>query len=645
MRKLPIFLLSSCLMAVPAYGQVTKPVESVTILMPCSDEADGDYCSSVYATRDLPDDRITVLASGHWDRIDQSAQTISVLDADDLQQIQGPDFSRALTRLPGVSLTRNGGVGSFTGLSVRGAASERVLVLIDGARLNDTAGPAGGFDFGSVVSGSVGRVELLRGSNSLIWGSDALGGVIHLSSRQIEGVEGAAEYGGDEQFSGNLALGGSGDGVQGTITASYITREGFSSAGVGTEDDGFQQLALTARGNAEISDEITGFASARYASGEAEIDGFPAPNYTLDDTAERQDTRQISARGGLEYAWDGTLVTASFAHAKTQRDLVDEASGSAPYYSTTGRSNRAELRARQDLTDQIALEAGGDWEWTFFTDGASAASADIGSAHAMVSFGLGDNTEVSVGGRYDHHNQFGGEWSFAANAYVAVAQNLRLTTSFGEGFKAPSLFQLFSDFGNLALMPERSRSYDAGLHYGDGAISSSVIVFRRDSSNLIDYISCFGSTLAICSDRPNGTYDNIGRARSQGVEVEASAAITDALTARAAYAYIDSENRDSGLDLARRPQHAGTFSLDWLGLNEALSLGADLRVVSSSFDNASNSVRLDGYALLDLRISFAVDEHVTLFGRVENAWDEDYQTAAGYQTQGRAAFIGVRGRI
>ena len=138
------------------------------------DEA-GNNCGNIDGARTLPDDEITVTATGRWQRRDKIGQSISVITADDLQAVQGPDLTRALERLPGVSFARSGGLGSQTSLFVRGANSEQLLVTIDGIRVEDIAAPSGGFDFGTVLSGGIGRVELLRGSNSLAWGSEAIG--------------------------------------------------------------------------------------------------------------------------------------------------------------------------------------------------------------------------------------------------------------------------------------------------------------------------------------------------------------------------------------------------------------------------------------------------------------------------------------
>lgn len=210
---------------------------------------------------------------------------------------------------------------------------------------------------------------------------------------------------------------------------------------------------------------------------------------------------------------------------------------------------------------------------------------------------------------------------------------------------------MFSDFGNPALRAERSRSFDLGIGKGDrnsrGAYFD-LTLFRRDTRGLIGFVSCFGRTDGICEDRPFGTYDNIGKARARGVEVEGGVRPLRQVGLSAAYAYVEAEDRTQGAatfrnHLARRPGHALTVTGEWRA-GSGLTLAADLRVVSGSFDDAANMVRMDGYEVLTLRAGWDVSDTVALFGRVENLWDERYETAAGYGTPGRGAYLGARAR-
>lgn len=176
---------------------------------------------------------------------------------------------------------------------------------------------------------------------------------------------------------------------------------------------------------------------------------------------------------------------------------------------------------------------------------------------------------------------------------------------------------------------------------------AALTVFRRDTHGLIDYVSCWGVTDGICTGRPYGTYDNVGRARAEGVEAELTLRPSAAFTVQAAYTYMKATDRTPGAategnDLARRPRNALTLSADWTTPLAGLAIGGDVRLVSASYDDAANLTRLDGYALATLRASMPVGDHFEVFGRIENLFDATYQTVAGYGTYGRAAYAGVR---
>ena len=251
--------------------------------------------------------------------------------------------------------------------------------------------------------------------------------------------------------------------------------------------------------------------------------------------------------------------------------------------------------------------------------------------------------------RYDDHSRFGHATTLGANGSFKLTEALRLRASYGEGFKAPTLFQLLSDYGNTALQPERTRSYDAGLDYTSGPIHAALTLYRRDSRGLIAYVSCYLESTGICTNRPYGTYDNLGKARAEGAEAEVTVRPSAALTLRSIYTYTRSRDltpgsANFGHDLARRPRHALTLSGDWETPLAHLALGADLRLTSRSFDNAANTARLPGGPTATLRASLPLHERITLFGRVENLFDSHIQTAAGYGTVGRGVFAGLRVR-
>jgi vitamin B12 transporter len=607
----------------------------------------ADGAEQALSIAHAPEAEITVLAGGNRENLANTGQKISIFTRHDIEQVQGPDLDRLLERAPGVTISRNGGLGSFTGVRVRGAEAEQLLVLIDGVRAADPAAPGGGFDFGNLLMGNLAKVELQRSSNSTIWGSQALGGVLAATTASGRGGRAAAEFGARQTVYGTA--GATFDGGPATIGlhAAHLDTEGFSAAAAGSEPDGFRQTELGGQARIALGAAFAAFTTARYAEGRLELDGFPAPAFTLADTAEYQLTQQLSGLAGLEYAGPALDLRAALSRADTERENFDPALGPAPGFSTDGTAERAELRGQWRLSQEVALNFGGEREWQrFATLFDPERSTAITGGYAQLDYGTG-RLRLAAGVRRDEHRDFGGRWSFGADAAWDLAGGWRLTGSAGEGFKAPTLFQLHSDFGNAQLRPERSRSYDLGLGFARRGLRAQVTVFRRDTEGLIGFVSCFGVSAGICAGRPFGTYDNVGRARAQGLEVEGQATIA-VVTLGAAYTLLDAEDRTAdsatrGNDLARRPNHALTLTGD-LAAGGRTRFGADLRVVSDSFDDAANRVPIAGYATLTLRGEWDASERVTLFGRVENLWDEHYQTAAGYATSGRAAYLGARAR-
>lgn len=598
-------------------------VLSTAIVTPAFAQSDDE----VTVADAVRDDIITVVASGTQQRIDQTGQSIAVIGRDEIDRVQGADLVRVLERVPGVSVVRTGPVGGQTSLFVRGANSDQVLTLLDGVRLADYASPGGNYDYGNLLAGTIERVDLLRGSNSVVWGSQAIGGVLSITTREVNGAELAGEYGAYDTAYVTGTAGIVRDDHAVSLTGGYFRTDGFSAKTGGTEADGFEQWTVSGKARYEIAPGLTARLNGRYADGDLDIDqtGVNAP--------DTQATREGSARAGLDYEADGFALSGGYTYNAVRRHYE---TGFGPS-TFKGHGQRAELFGHADLPSDFRIDFGADSEWTTSeSDFDPKSKARLSSGHALLGW-YTDAISVAAGLRVDDHSRFGTHWTFGANGSVVLIDGWRLRGSYGEGFKAPTLYQLFGGFvGNTALRPETSRSYEVGVEKGDrnGPLHLAATWFHRDSRNLID-------------TDINFQYQNIARARSQGLEFEAGAQISERFHAQAAYTWLTARDRTLGRDLARRPRHTVTASIDWQTPIEALTLGGDLRFASKSVEYAfgGGAISLDSYVVGTVRAELAVSDKISLFGRVENVGDENYQVANGFNTAGRSAYVGAKARF
>ncbi|MCW3845866.1 TonB-dependent receptor [Sphingomonas sp. LB-2] len=583
-------------------------------------------------------EEIVVVAAGIAQPARDSGRAVSVIGRAELDRTQAVTLSDALSTVPGISVTRNGGLGGFTGVRVRGAEGEQTLVLIDGVRVNDPSSPGGGYDFGNLLAGAVNSVEVLRGPNSTVWGSQAIGGVVNvvtMSGRDGFHARASAEGGSFGTWSGNAAISGGNEHLSGALTAGYTTTDGISAAANGTEADGYRQYGVTGRVEAFITPDVSVDLRGYYADSRADLDGFPPPTYSFADTGEYSTAKELYGYAGLHAALFGGALEneLSFTAADIDRDNFDPAVGTTPVFFGRGSSERYLYRGNLRVAEEFRLVVGAEHEDSRFTDGSTTASTGITSFFGEAIVKPVDALTINLGMRQDDHRRFGSHASFALSGSFRPSPNTVFRANYGEGFKAPTLYQLYSFFGTPTLKPETAVSYEAGFDQNVGWLTLSGTWFHRDTTNQIDF------------DLGAFSYGNIARAKTEGYEVEAVAQPVAGLTLRANFTHVRAENRSPGAnlykDLARRPRDVANFAVDYRFPFD-LSVGASVQLRGDSFDNASNSVKLKGFTLVNLRAEIPVSGQFSLYGRVDNVFDEQYQTVAGYGTMGRAAYAGVR---
>jgi len=589
---------------------------------------------------------IVVTASGIEQPCDEVGQAITIIDADTIETRQSIDIVDLLATTPGVRFSRTGSMGSVASISLRGAETTQTLVLIDGVKVNDPSGIGDGYDFGHLLTGNIDRIEVLRGSNSVVHGSQAIGGVVNvMTARPAEGfaADAAAEYGYSDTLNARADVSGAAGRISGGIGGAYFRTDGISSAAVGTEKDGYKNFAGNARLKIAVSDALSLDLRGYYIHADLDYDSFFG---TPADSADVAKLDQYVGYAGLNLGlFDGRFTSrAAVTWLRNDRDYYF-VRGTAPDYGYSGTNLRFEYQGVVTPAERAKLIFGYEHErpdYDFFGFGSvDSQRANIDSVYVLGIVQPFNGLSLTGGVRHDDHSQFGGATTVGANANYSPndgATNVRL--SYGEGFKAPSLYQLYDAFsGNAALRPERSKSYDFGVdqRLADGRALVSLTAFLRNTTDQINY------------DNATFTYGNIDRTRAKGVEATLALRPVDALNLTASYSYIDARDRSGrpafdGKRLPRRADHAVSLSVDY-DWSFGLSTGATLTMVGDSFDDATNAVPLDGYALAGIRASLPLSPNFEIYGRVDNLSDAGYATAFNYGTYGRAAYGGVRARF
>jgi len=594
---------------------------------------------------------IVVTATGAPQDRDLSGQAISVIDARTIETSQARSVADILARVPSVRVNANGSLGSVTSVSLRGAEVGQTLMLLDGVRINDPSSTSDAVDFGNLLIGNIRRIEVMRGSNAIPYGSDAIGGVIDISTRDPDAPDGvslraAAEGGYADTYSGTADIGWRSGDLRADAGIAALRTDGISSADRrlgATERDGLDNVTAHARIEAPLGAGVSLDLRGYFVNADLDYDSFfGAPA----DSTDRSHFRQFTGYAGLNAtSFGGALASRlAFTWLDNRRDY--RFAPDAPVdFGYRGETWRIDYQGRLALDPAASLIFGYTHDapaYRFFGFGSDEThEANTDSGHAMLVLRPFEWLSLSGGVRHDDHSQFGGVTTFGANANLALGdERTRLRFAYGEGFRTPSLYQLYDSYsGNAELRPERSHSVDVGLDrdIADGRGRISLTLFTRTTRNQIDY------------DMASFRYANIARTRANGAEVEVAVTPVDSLDLALAYSLVDTRDRSPGAatfdaHLARRPVHSVTASIDqrWAF---GLATGATVRLVSDAVDPTAPQGALDGYVLLDLRASLPLGERFELYARLENAFDTRYETAYGYGTYGRAAYGGVRVKL
>ncbi len=654
-------------LAAPAYAQETRLPPT-----PRPDAAAGSTATGSGGTDAADLNTVVVTATRSPQPIDRIAASVTVLDKAEIDRDQDLGVSDLLLRTPGVSLSRNGGYGTATSLRIRGAETDQTVVVIDGVKLNDPAAAGGGYNFANLLVGDASRIEVLRGPQSILWGSQAIGGVVNivtpLPERRLEGSV-DVEAGSRDTVSARAAIGGKDGPLAWRIGGQTFTTDGISAiapAFGGVEKDGYTNQSITGRAVLEIAPGISADLRGYYSSGDTDFDA------TTGDDNEYGLNKEFVGYAGLNVDLLGGRFRNRFGYAytDTKRDNYNPDLPRTQTFDSGGRNRRFEYQGGFAIADGWDVVFGAEDERSRFHSVSPPASlatpvpapatgeAGITSEYAQLNATVRKGLTLTGGVRHDEHSRFGSKTLFAGGGVWALPTGTVLRASYSEGFKAPTLYQLFSQYGNQALAPEQASGWEAGVEQRlfAGKASFGATYFERRSRDLINFASCpAASPLPLCfvpgstSQRRSGYYLNVARAFAQGIEAAARVELARRLLLDGNYSWTLSEDRSTGAatfgkQLARRPRHAANGSVTYT-LPAGPSLGVAVRWSGETFDNAANTIRLAPYALVDLRAELPLSTAVRLFARAENLFDKEYMTAYRYGALGRSVYAGFRGRF
>lgn len=595
-------------------------------------------------------EQIVVTATGIEMPRSDVGQAITIIDRDLLENRQSAFIGDILAEVPGVAVVRSGGPGAQSSVFIRGANSSQTLVLIDGVRINDPSSPNGAFDFGALVTGNVDRVEVLRGPNSVVWGSQAIGGVVTVRNaipRAGLAVRAGAEYGAHDSVRGNVNVAGTSGKIAFSFGAGHQRTDGISTIKAGTERDGFEGTALNGRAEITLSDALSLDLRGYYNHDVVELDD---PFGLSADSPSDTRTNQLIGYAGLKFSLLGGRFKSRIAYTHTDIDR-DGRDPMQPVlftnynvYSINGTIDRYEYQGNFEIAKGAQIVFGGEHEKSkasvfYPANGGTRpdrADSKVTSFYGQAILRPVTGLTLTGGVRHDDYDLYGAETTFGANAaYSPNDGKTVLRGTYAEGFRAPTLTESVMPFGNVALKPETVKSYDLGIeqHLIDDKVTVAATYFHRTSRDQIVFsFTTFQS-------------ENIQRVKAEGVEMELSVRPTETLELAANYSFVDSRDKSPGLTsdnlVARRPRNQANVSIDWTSPVK-LKFGASMRMVGDSYDDNANSKPLDGYALASIRASYPLTQNLEVYGRIENLFDADYEVAEGYAVLGRAAYAGVR---
>lgn len=581
-------------------------------------------------------EEITITATRIATPQDNSPNSITVITRLQIEQSQQHLVADVLRGQPGVAVASPGQPGTQASVFLRGAASDQTLVLVDGIRVNNAFNNS--FDFSQLAVDNVERIEILRGPQSTLYGSEASGGVINIVTKR--GTSQPSGWIESEYGSFNTAI------TKGGFSASRgkLSVGGDSSYARSDNDrinSDYEQYHFDGHARYDFSDRFSATLLASYFHNN---DGSPYNISTSDPTAR---LKTENALFGLTLNadptdWWNAKLKLSYAHERSFYDQpANVENGSfADFSQTIAKRNQADFQNVFKLAEQHSILVGGTFENTsadYSDDNTYGSSAlgktiDTRSAYAQYDFKPVERLTFTTGGRVDDSDSFGthGTYRFGARATAPGTETIFRAT-LGTGFRAPSISDLYyPGFSNPNLKPEKSVGWDAGFEQPllKNKLRFGATFFHNNFENMI---------------QPNTFWvpENIGRARTFGVETFGAWQVLTNLTARGSYTWLNTEDLTTGAELSRRPENSGSLNLDWQ-ITPTITADASALFIGARSDGANS---LPAYSKLNLALRWQVQKHLEIFTRVENLTDERYQEVFGFPALGRGFYGGLRAQF
>lgn len=595
---------------------------------------------------------VSVAPTGQTQSVDQVASSVTVVTSQEIEAQQRRTANDVLRSVPGVNVVQQGGPGALTSLFLRGTESNHTKVIIDGIDVSDPSSASRTFDFGRLTTFDLERIEVLRGPQSGLYGADALGGVVVIYTKKGEGplqVDALVEGGSFGTFNQAVSARGSVNRFNYAFNVSHlqtakvaVTPREILGPGVPLLENSFDNWSYSTKLGYDVSDALTFNVAARYSDSR------------LDFQSSRFDTKltttlneQFQTRGeAVLRLFQGRLVN---YFGVNYTDVATKNFSPSSTNFTDGERVKYDWRSVADLAPGVVATVGADTQMEKIQTPKFAAQESNQGGYGQLQVSPIRNLFLVGNVRFDDNEKFGAATTYRfAPSYVIEQTGTKLKGSIGTAFMAPSLSERFQDFApfffaNPNLKPEESTGYDFGFEQAvfNNRAQFGATYFHNDITNLI--------TSGFDSARGATSVFNIATATTSGVEIFASADVTDDLRVRADYTYTEAIDGKTGLDLKRRPRDKVTVSVGYRA-TAALFLTGSVTYIGPSEDvnrvfvfGAPDPV-LPGYTVANIAADYKLNTNMSLIGRIDNVFDERYQSPTGFNATGIGAYAGIKFR-